>query len=73
MRGETYAREGVGEQNKPIDSGKTLGESCWCGRRGERGDIRGETTAPFAPGALVLNTLYKLLYRLAYVSPEIIQ
>src|SRR5260370_13879858 len=72
MRGETDAREGVGEQNKPSDSGKTRGESCWCGRRGERGDIRGETTDPFAPGALALTTLYKRPYRLASVSPEII-
>ena len=47
IRGETYAREGVEKQNKPIDSGKTRCESCLCGRRGERGDARGEGTGPF--------------------------
>lgn len=30
IRGETYAREGVEEQNKPIDSGKTRMSSRVC-------------------------------------------
>ncbi len=73
MRGETDAREGVGEQNKPIDSGKTRRSSRAGAREEERGDIRGEPTDPFAPGALALNTRSKRPYRLASVSPERIQ
>jgi catechol 2,3-dioxygenase-like lactoylglutathione lyase family enzyme len=45
----SFALEGVEEQNKPIDSGETLCESCLCGRRSKRGDIRGEAT-----GSLVI-------------------
>jgi hypothetical protein len=39
-------------------------------RTGERGDICGEAIGPFASEVLELNTLYKRLYRLAYVSPQ---
>ena len=60
----------VGEQNKPSDSGKTRKSSCAGAAEEERGDIHGETADPFAPGALVLNTLYKRLYRFASVSSE---
>lgn len=73
IRGETDTREGVGEQNKPSDSGKTRRSSRAGAAEEEKGDIHGETTDPFAPGALVLNTLYEQLYRFESVSSEILQ